>query len=82
MVNIPRALFDGRTGRQPLYHVAIEDSPEWAYRYERLRPLQGYPGVMWTGPKRRKRPAAPDMGFKPWDASHLRVRSEDLRRSE
>jgi hypothetical protein len=23
MVNIPRALFDGRTGRQPLYHVAI-----------------------------------------------------------
>jgi hypothetical protein len=51
MVNIPRALFDGRTGRQPLYHVAIGDSPEWAYRDETLRPLQGYPGVMWTGPK-------------------------------
>ena len=65
MVNIPRALFDGRTGRQPLYHVAIEDSPEWAYRYEKLRPLQGYPGVMWTGPKRRKRPVAPDMPFEP-----------------
>ena len=63
MVNIPRALFDGRTGREPLYHVAIEDSPEWAYRYEQLRPLQGYPGVMWTGPRRRKRPAAPDMPF-------------------
>ena len=65
MVNIPRALFDARTGREPLYHVAIEDSPEWAYRYEQLRPLKGYPGVMWTGPKRRKRPAASDMGFEP-----------------
>jgi hypothetical protein len=30
MVNIPRALFDSRTGREPLYHVAIQDSPEWA----------------------------------------------------
>jgi hypothetical protein len=58
MVNIPRALFDGRTGREPLYHVAIGDSPEWAYRYEKLRPLKGYPGVMWTGPKRRKRSGA------------------------
>ena len=59
MVNIPRALFDSRTGREPLYHVAIEDSPEWAYRCETLRPLKGYPGVVWTGPKRRKRAAAP-----------------------
>ena len=25
MVNIPRALFSGRTGRQPLYHIAIEE---------------------------------------------------------
>jgi hypothetical protein len=29
----------------------------------KLRPLKGYPGVTWTGPKRRKRPAAPDMAF-------------------
>jgi hypothetical protein len=29
MVNIPRALFLGRTGRQPLYHIAIEEMPEW-----------------------------------------------------
>lgn len=63
MVNIPRALFDGRTGREPLYHVAIGDSPEWAYRGETLRPLKGYPGVMWTGPRRRKRSAAPEMVF-------------------
>ena len=55
MVNIPRALFDGRVGREPLYHVALTDSPEWAYRDEKLKPLKGYPGVMWTGPRRRKR---------------------------
>ncbi len=58
MVNIPRALFDGRTGREPLYHIAVADSPDWAYRQEKLKPLKGYPGVMWTGPKRRKRAAA------------------------
>ena len=63
MVNLPRALFEGRTGREPLYHVGIGDTPEWAYRYEKLRPLKGYPGVMLTGPKRRKRPAAPDLAF-------------------
>jgi hypothetical protein len=29
MVNIPRALFSDRTGRQPLYHIAIEELQEW-----------------------------------------------------
>jgi hypothetical protein len=62
MVNIPRALFDGRTGREPLYHIAVAESPEWAYRQEKLRPLKGYPGVMWTGARRRSRSAASDMG--------------------
>src|SRR6478672_13317514 len=28
MVNISRALFAGRTGRQPLYHIAIEELQE------------------------------------------------------
>lgn len=65
MVNIPRALFDGRTGREPLYHIAVAESPEWAYRQESLRPLKGYPGVMWTGPRRRSRSTAPDMGPAP-----------------
>ena len=65
MVNIPRALFDERTGREALYHLAIDDSPEWAYRCEKLRPLKGYPGVMWTGPRPRKRSAAPEMIFGP-----------------
>jgi hypothetical protein len=54
MVNIPRALFDTRTGREPLYHIAIEEAPEWQYRGEALRPLKGYPGVMWTGARRKK----------------------------
>ena len=55
MVNVPRALFEGRTGREPLYHIAIDEAPEWAYRDEPLRPLKGFPGVVWEGPKRKKR---------------------------
>src|SRR3954451_19459783 len=38
MVNLPRALFDGRTGREPLYHIAIGETPEWAWRGAALRP--------------------------------------------
>ncbi len=64
MVNVPRALFEGRTGREPLYHVGMSDSPEWAYRGEALKPLKGYPGVLWTGPRRRKR-RAPGSAFEP-----------------
>jgi hypothetical protein len=60
MVNIPRALFDARTGREPLYHVKLEEAPEWEYRGEALAPLKGYPGVMWTRAKRKK---APDSAF-------------------
>jgi hypothetical protein len=60
MVNVPRALFDGRTGREPLYHIAIGETPEWAWRGTALRPLKGFPGVMWEGPRRRKPAAATD----------------------
>jgi len=55
MVNIPRALFSDRTGRQPLYHVAIEELQEWAYAGEPLVPLKGFPGVVWQRSKARKR---------------------------
>jgi len=55
MVNIPRALFDSRTGRQPIYHIGIEEAPEWAYRFEPLAPLKGFPGVLWHRPSKRKR---------------------------
>ena len=53
-VNIPRALFDARTGREPRYHIAIGEAPEWAYRCEPLVPLKGYPGVMWHRPRSRR----------------------------
>lgn len=55
MINAPRALFDGRTGREPLYHIAIGELPDWTYLGERLVPLKGFPGVFWTraNPKRR-----------------------------
>jgi len=53
MVNIPRALFSGRTGRQPLYHIAIEELQEWAYTGEPLVPLKGFPGVVCSARKRK-----------------------------
>jgi len=55
MVNIPRALFAGRTGRQPLYHIGIEELQEWTYTGEPLVPLKGFPGVVWQRSKRKKR---------------------------
>jgi hypothetical protein len=55
MVNVPRALFKTRTGRQARYHIAIEQTPEWAYLGERLVPLKGFPGVVWDRSKRKPR---------------------------
>jgi len=54
MINIPRAIFAMRTGREPLYHIGLKDAAEWEYRGEKLVPLKGYPGVMWTRPARKK----------------------------
>ena len=55
MVNIPRALFESGTGREPLYHIAIDEAPEWAYTGAPLGPLKGFPGVVWERPRRKKR---------------------------
>ena len=55
MINIPRALFTTRTGREPRYHLNIEERQDWAYTGERLVPLKGYPGVVWERPKTKKR---------------------------
>jgi hypothetical protein len=55
MVNIPRALFESRTGRQPLYHIGIEEMQEWTYAGEPLVPLTGFPGVVWQRSKKQKR---------------------------
>ena len=59
-VNIPRALFSGRTGREPRYHVAIEELQDWAYTGKRLVPLKGYFDIVWERPKSRKRPPEVD----------------------
>ena len=56
MVNIPRALFPTRTGRQPLYHSAIGELRDWAYLGGALVPLKGFPGIVWERPRTRKRP--------------------------
>jgi hypothetical protein len=56
MVNISRALFQSRTGREARYHIAIEDTPEWAYLGEPLVPLKGFPGVVWERSRRKKQP--------------------------
>ena len=56
IVNIPRALFTGRIGREPRYHVAIEELQDWAYTGNRPAPLKDYPGIVWELPKSRRRP--------------------------
>jgi hypothetical protein len=55
MVNIPRALFDARVGREPLYHIGIHEKRDWAYADAPLVPLKGYPGVVWERPGRKRR---------------------------
>ena len=57
MVNLPRALFAQRTGREARYHIGIDEVPDWAYSQGRLVPLKGYPGVVWVPPRARKRAA-------------------------
>jgi hypothetical protein len=53
IVNIPRALFATRTGREPRYHLAIDETADWEYAGASLAPLKGYPGVMYERPRRR-----------------------------
>ena len=55
MVNIPRALFSGRTGREARYHVAIDELQDWTYLGAPLVPLKGFPGIVWERPGRKKR---------------------------
>jgi len=54
MVNVPRALFTGRTGREPRYHVGIREQQDWAYGGAALVPLKGFPGIVWERPRKRK----------------------------
>jgi len=61
MVNVPRALFDHRTGRQPRYHVGIDEIRDWTYAGEPLVPLKGFPGIVWERPGRKKHRQRPAM---------------------
>jgi hypothetical protein len=56
MINIPRALFATRTGREPRYHLSYDQLQDWTYLGKPLVPLKGYPNVLWERPKSRKRP--------------------------
>jgi hypothetical protein len=53
-INVPRALFTSGVGREPRYHIAIDELQDWTYLGERLGPLKGFPGVVWTGGRKRK----------------------------
>ncbi len=61
MINIPRALFASRTGREPRYHLNITQQADWTWAGELLRPLKGYPGVMIERPRKKKRAEAFDL---------------------
>ncbi|HEY8572025.1 GFA family protein [Phenylobacterium sp.] len=62
MVNIPRAVFRERTGRETRYHMNLDEAADWTWTGEPLKPLKGYPGVMWT-PPRNTRPKRPEGMF-------------------
>ena len=55
MVNVPRALFTERTGREPRYHMHMDEAADWTWRGEALKPLKGYPGVLWEPPRKKKK---------------------------
>lgn len=59
IVNLPRAIFQSRTGREPRYHVNLREQADWTWAGEPLSPLKGYPGVM-RARARRRRPGPPD----------------------
>jgi hypothetical protein len=54
-VNIPRALFSDRTGREAKYHVGHEQMQDWAYLGAPVGPLKGYPGVTVEKPRKTNR---------------------------
>jgi hypothetical protein len=65
MVNLPRALFPGRTGRESKYHVAIDEMRDWAYLGAAVGPLKGYPGVTVEKGKRAVRQSSATGLFEP-----------------
>lgn len=64
-LNVPRALFTGRTGREAKYHIAIEELQDWAYLGAPVGPLKGYPGVTVEKTRKPPRAKAGDSLFEP-----------------
>lgn len=65
MINIPRALFESRTGREPRYHMNLREQADWTWAGEPLSPLKGYPGVMRERPRKKTRVMPEDSLFEP-----------------
>jgi hypothetical protein len=65
MVNIPRAVFAERTGREPRYHMNLAEQADWTWAGEPLAPLKGYPGVMRERPRKKTRAIPLDPMFEP-----------------
>jgi hypothetical protein len=65
MVNIPRAVFAERTGREPRYHMNLAEQADWTWLGEPLAPLKGYPGVMRERPRKKTRSPSLDPMFEP-----------------
>jgi hypothetical protein len=61
MIDIPRALFDGRTGREPRYHVNHREMADWTYLGEPWAPMKDYPAVMYVRPRKKKLRQVEDM---------------------
>jgi len=59
-INMPRALFAARVGREPRYHIGFAEAAEWEYRGEALGPLKAYPGVLIERPRKKKREILPE----------------------
>ena len=59
-INMPRALFSRRTGREPRYHIGLAEAAEWEYRGEPLAPLKGFPGVMRARAGQKTKQSQPD----------------------
>ena len=62
VINIPRALFETRTGRETRYHMNHGELADWTWLGEPLGPLKDYPGVLIERKRKSKR-AAPDPMF-------------------
>jgi hypothetical protein len=63
VVNIPRALFATRTGRETRYHMNQGEMADWTWLGEPLGPLKGYPGVLIERKRKSKRAAPKDPMF-------------------